>query len=224
MNMRSETFGHGLRAAVVIGVGLMGPLSFGAELKTYRVVASESLVYVRLSPNESTLLSGLSHEHVIRAGGLKGRIRWNASARECQVQIDVPVEALVVDEPELRQRLGLKTVLDAGDRETVTEHMQAEDQLFMRRHPRIRFRSKSCTSRPGGVRVKGTLEIRGQKRALTVDLDLETSSGRLRAKGQFTVKHSDFGFKPYSALLGTIKNGEDLRFTLDIIAQTSPGS
>ena len=41
----------------------------------------------------------------------------------------------------------------------------------------------------------------------------------LRAKGDFSLKQTDFGIKPFSAAGGTIKLKNELKFVFDIMAQ-----
>jgi hypothetical protein len=38
----------------------------------------------------------------------------------------------------------------------------------------------------------------------------------MSAAGTFSAKATDFGFEPYSALLGALKNRNEMKFTVDV--------
>ena len=64
----------------------------------------------------------------------------------------------------------------------------------------------------------GNLTIRGVTKEITTPLRISIEGARFTAEGQFTVNHTDFGFKPYSAALGTIRNADPLEFHLSLVA------
>src|SRR5947209_2325465 len=68
----------------------------------------------------------------------------------------------------------------------------------------IEFRSGGVQRSPDGrhLTVDGDLELRGARRPMKFELALE-ADGRLT--GAATVRQTDFGIKPYSALFGALK-------------------
>ncbi|HEY0279358.1 MAG TPA: YceI family protein [Solirubrobacterales bacterium] len=68
----------------------------------------------------------------------------------------------------------------------------------------IAFHSSSVepSENGGPLRVHGELDLLGNSRPLTFDLEA-ADDGRL--SGVATIKQTDFGIKPYSALFGTLK-------------------
>ncbi len=173
---------------------------------------------MELRPDQG-FLSNLAHRHVIRAAGWGGTVSYDAGVpASCSVGIEVPVERLAVDEPELRERLAYGQPVSESDRASIRRSMLGPDQLDGARFPGIRFASVGCRQLPDRrIEVSGDLEIRGRKKRIAVPLAARLVDDRLRAEGSFTVTHADFGFSPYSALLGAIRNDEALRFTLNLV-------
>lgn len=205
---------------------MLATASHLAAPTTYRWDPAQSQVYVQVFKAD-TLLSGLSHDHVVRATEMRGTLHWDpADPTTCKATVEVPVATLAVDEDTLRQRLGYPLNLSDSDKETVRRHMLAEDQLHADAHPLIRFQSDACLAgpKPGVIAASGQLTVRGQSKTFELRLSVTEESGGLRVKSSFEAVHRDFGFKPYSALLGTLKNAETLRFTLDAFATTKPSA
>lgn len=188
----------------------------------YRVVAETSDVYVHLKPDSSTLLSGLSHEHVIVAGDISGEVRWNPSTpADCWVDVQVPVSGLVVDPPKKREALGFDKELSDGDRKKVEKNMRAKNQLWADEYDTIRFRAAQCSPLEDDViEVKGSLTVRGVSANVSLPVKVTFEEGGLRARVEFSKVHADFGFEPYSNMLGALKNDERIDFHVDIRAES----
>jgi polyisoprenoid-binding protein YceI len=76
----------------------------------------------------------------------------------------------------------------------------------------IQFRSATVTRSGDGLTVTGELELFGARRPVTFDLTIDGSG---RVSGEAAVKHSEFGRKPYSAMLGALKVGDEVRISVD---------
>lgn len=200
------------------GLLLLSPALASAAEQTYTLIEAKSYLFVELRP-ASGLLSKASHEHVVRASKWTGNVKWDPEKPEgCSVFIEIPVSGLVVDEPAMRKRLGYDERITDGDRRRVRDNMLAKDQLFAGEHPVIRFKSSGCSARSGSmVEVTGDLEIRGVKKRITVPMKIDVSGDHVRAQGKFVLKHSDFGFEPYSTGFGAISNDEALRFQVRVV-------
>jgi polyisoprenoid-binding protein YceI len=77
----------------------------------------------------------------------------------------------------------------------------------------IEFRSRSAEpSADGRMTVSGDLELFGDQRPVAFELAI-AEDGRLT--GAATVKHSDWGVKPYSAMFGALKVADEVRIEVD---------
>ena len=206
-----------------MSIGLVTLMALGAPppAGTYAVDSARTVLLVQLRPDDSRLLSGLSHWHVIRAMRPKGTIRFDPGQPDaCRVEVGALVEDLQVDAPDMRRRVGYTDLLDDDDREDVRENMLDDDQLDGRRHPDIRFEGARCAPMPDGrVMVQGKLTVRGVSKSLEIPMIVTNTRGGFAARGEFTLTHAAFGFEPYSAALGTLANDDWLKFTIDIVAR-----
>lgn len=189
---------------------------------TYAIDTKASELYVLVWKDPSTLGAGLSHDHVVLATGWSGSVTWSAGdAGACAVSIDVPVSGLQPDLDAMRQKMGYDVMLTESQRDDVKSNLQAFGQLNMADHPMIRFRSTSCSGTTGDVKVKGTLEVRGKTKAVEVPMKVSVDGGTFGAKGSFTAKATDFGFEPYTALFGQLKNKDEMKFSIVVKAKAN---
>ena len=72
----------------------------------------------------------------------------------------------------------------------------------------IEFRSTSVE----GERVEGELELAGERRPISFELATGEDG---RFTGSATVKQSDWGMKPYTALFGTLKVADEVDVAFD---------
>jgi polyisoprenoid-binding protein YceI len=204
-------------------VALIALWSVQARAETYELIEAQSFLYVEVRPDKG-LLSKVAHQHVVRATKWTGSVKYEESAPEkCQVLIEIPVADLTVDEPVMRKRLKYDKPIADGDRKRVRDSMLDDDQLDGEKFGKITFASTGCKKiGEGKIEVTGDLEIRGVKKRVTVPMEVQLGGGKLRAKGQFALTHKDFGFEPYSAALGAIKNDEALTFNVRAIGAAKP--
>lgn len=77
----------------------------------------------------------------------------------------------------------------------------------------ISFRSTSVTGGGnGGFTLAGDLTLAGATRPVSIDL---TQNGD-RVSGRLRLRQSDFGIKPFSAMLGALKVADDIEIALDV--------
>ncbi len=101
--------------------------------------------------------------------------------------------------------------LSAKDKRDIEDNI-AKDVLVTKKHKEITFRSRSVTAQGSGYVVSGTLEIKGSVR--DVSFDLRPVGEQLEAKVR--IHQPDFGIKPYSAMLGTLKIKPDVDVVLRV--------
>ncbi len=178
------------------------------------VLSPRSLLYVRVYSGGG-LLSFLSHDHVISTEAANGEL-WLVPSQpdRCRGSLQMPVGALVVDEPALRERLGIDGMLDEEDRKTVKEHMLSPAQLWQARFPTLRAEVSACRSanRAEHFTADLTLSIRGRQHRARGALAFQLQGGKLTSRGALRLRHADFGMEPYEALGGSLRNDETLDF------------
>lgn len=164
--------------------------------------------------------SGLAHDHVVEAAEVTGQVEYDAARPEASsIVVEARTATLRVDEPAARRRLGVEGDLSDGHRADVAKAMRAPDQLDVARYPTIRFASTRVALEAGGrLRVTGQLTLRGVTRDVSFAATVAFESGAFRGRATLTFLQSSFGYRPYSALLGAIRNKDEVTLHVDLVA------
>lgn len=109
------------------------------------------------------------------------------------------------------------------------EQVMHEQVLETARFPEIVFESTGVTARrlsAGRFRVCviGDLTLHGVTgRDLRIRAEVKQNDDGLRARGEFTLRQTDYRIKPVSVAGGTLKVKNELKFSFDIVAQKVNG-
>lgn len=162
----------------------------------------------------------LGHDHVVQATIFSGRVTYDPSAPTLSsVAAEVRTAMLTVDDAETRRRFGLEGQPSTKDVAEIEKSMKAEGQLDVVKFPLITFSSTTITPQAQDrYLVTGQLTIRGVTRAVQFPANVIMEGNVFRATATFTFMQSAFGYKPYSALLGAIKNKDAVMLHIDLVA------
>jgi len=201
----------GAASALLLGPGA----AWGA---TFRVDSERTRLAVRLY--RDGVGSRLAHDHVVEATEVTGRVEYDAAQPEASsIVVEIRTASLRVDEPAARRWLGVEGDLSDSQRADVDKAMRAPDQLDVARHPTIRFASTRVVAEGDGrLRVTGQLTLRGVTREVTFPATVALESGGVRSRATLTFLQSSFGYRPYSALLGAIRNKDEVTLHVDLVA------
>lgn len=89
--------------------------------------------------------------------------------------------------------------------------------MDVKKFPQIRFVADDIAKTGTGYRMTGTLEIHGTSRPQVVDLAVEDAGDAWALSSQVRVRQTDFGVKPFSLFMGTLKVADEV--TIDFHAQ-----
>lgn len=143
------------------------------------------------------------HDLVIEVGSWSGTVEVGAGAGEAAVELSADGGSLHV-----REGTGGMQALGEDDRANIE---QTIDDEVLKRTP-IAFRAHKSPVDADRIRVRGDLELAGQTRPVEFELRL-ADDGHL--SGGATVRQSEWGIKPYSALFGTLKVVDEVRVTIE---------
>ena len=192
-------------------------LSAPAMAGSFTLDAQRSELLVKTT--RDGIAKGLAHDHVVVARDVEGTFSWDDRApEEAKISVVVKVGSLVADEPALRARFGLTKPLGEKDRRKVTDAMLDEGQLDAKRFPTISFESTGVRRDGERFVVSGNFTLHGVTRKISVPVEVTRREGTLTGAASFQLRTSDFGIKPYSAALGTIKNRDEVDFKLRLVA------
>lgn len=103
---------------------------------------------------------------------------------------------------------------------TMNTHMRRA--LKGNAHPRITYRITSYEVTPAGeaegtVKLNGTLAIAGTEKPVSIDATATTEPGRLRVRGSKQIRMTEFGVRPPSLMMGTMKVHDPVAVRFDVL-------
>jgi polyisoprenoid-binding protein YceI len=151
----------------------------------------------------------MGHRLTIAMRRWQATVKWS-DGEPAAAQLKVDVDSLEV----LHGEGGLTPL---SGPEKILVRSNALRQLGAGRFPRICFNADTIDQSRDGYRLAGTLQIRGKTRARVIALRAEDLGDVWRLSSQAVVRQSEFGVKPYSLLMGSLKVADDV--TVSFTAQ-----
>jgi polyisoprenoid-binding protein YceI len=122
-----------------------------------------------------------------------------------------PVAAdLVVEVDSLQVLKGEGGVTPLSGPEKMVVRSNALKSLDVKKYPQIRFSADDIAKTDAGYRMTGTVEIHGKSRPQVVDLEVDDHGGTWVMSAQVPVVQTQFGVKPYSLFMGTLKINDEV--------------
>ncbi len=122
---------------------------------------------------------------------------------------DSPSIKLTADPTSIDVREGTGGAKKLGDGDKQDIRKTIDKDILKQQH--ITFTSTSCQRTNGGLTVSGDLQLVGTTKP--VSFELSESGGTVT--GTATVKQSDWGIKPYSALFGALKVDDEVQVVVE---------
>jgi polyisoprenoid-binding protein YceI len=102
---------------------------------------------------------------------------------------------------------------------------KAHKALDSDNHPKISFSAGGTVSATANsvTKTKGKLQIAGKEKEVELEFTLaEAQADQFKVSGKIPVKMSDFGIDPPTAMMGTLKTGDEVVIHFDIVLQNMP--
>ena len=182
-----------------------------SSTSTYNIVAAESSLTVFVAKDGA--LARMAHDHNIGVKSFSGRVTVPAGgANAGTLELDADARSLMI----LDQ-------ISAKDKAEITNNMN-NSVLESAKFPKITFRSTSLSNftqngNNSNFTVNGDLTLHGATKRIAVPVSVAQTGSSLRATGQYTLRQTDFGIKPYSAFLGAIKVKNEVVIKFNIVAK-----
>ncbi len=143
------------------------------------------------------------HDLVIEVTSWSATLTLAAEEAQSALELDA-------DPASLKVREGTGGVMELGDDDRREIEQNIVDEV-LGRHP-IEFRSASVERAGERLAVRGDLTLAGRSQPVTFELGLAPDG---RISGSATVKQTDWGIKPYTALFGTLKVADEVRVEVE---------
>ena len=166
-----------------------------------------------VQPFASGFLSAFGHNPKFAVRDLTGTIHFDPE------HVDKSTMHLVVR----ANSLSVADNISDKDRRDIESEMR-ENVLEITKYPEIVFDVSNVTVNKAdngqvNVVLNGQLNLRGVTRSQKIPATLVLSEGMLRAFGEFSLRQTDYGIKPVSAVGGGLKVKDEVKFTFDIVAR-----
>ena len=216
-----------LRRAVVSAMLLLVSAcpAWGADGASPVQIDREASVFAVVT-HKAGLAARLAHNHLVVADDYTAQLDFDPERPEAtSFRFETPAAKLTVDDPAAQERwypriaeLGILTEpfgeVSEGDRGKIHESMVSKKQLNVKSHPTLRAEIVGVTE-GGGATAEGfpftvrlKIEIVGKTVEKAVAGRFERDGNRVRFEAYGELAFTDFGIKPYSAMLGAVKNDD----------------
>jgi polyisoprenoid-binding protein YceI len=161
---------------------------------------------ITLRTSRDGLVAQAGHDLTIDASRWSGDLVVGADLRPESLEVTVDLGALVVRDG----TGGIKPLSDRDKREIAGT---AQRVLAADRYPAATFTATGFEPSGDGGTIVGTLALAGRSQPLRLAVS-QSAPGHYRATA--TVKQTDFGIKPYSAFLGSLKVSDAVKIEVDL--------
>lgn len=170
---------------------------------TYHLGPEQATLTVRTGKGGAASKAG--HNLLMEVGSWSATLQTADDPSATTIQLTADSGSITVIE-------GTGGIQALGDDEKVSIKKTIDDDVL--KGSTIEFHSTGVQidGNGGPLRVQGELELLGARRPLTLELRA-SDDGHLT--GTATVKQTDWGIKPYSALFGTLKVLDEVQVALD---------
>jgi polyisoprenoid-binding protein YceI len=195
------------------------PPPVSAEARRLTVVAEESMLQILVYRGGP--MARLGHNHVIASRHLEGEVFATDEPTQTRFDIRIPVNELTVDEPAMREEAGadFPAGVPQSARDGTRRNLLSDGLLDAANYPTIRLRALEVRSSGEFFDVTVEITLKGQVRTVRVPVQLASEAGSLRARGEFLLRQSELGLKPFSVAMGTLVVLDEMKIRFDVTAR-----
>ena len=179
--------------------------------------ASEARIHVYRTGR----LEHLGHNHLIISKDLRGTINLEADIGKSTMQIEIPVDSFIVDDPEQRKTegKGFEKELSEDEILNTTRSMHSDKVLNAARFPTVTISGKVSGGTPPGLTLDVAITLLGIQKTMQLPVTVIQEGDRIRASGEFSISQSDFGIEPFSMLMGSVSVKDEVKIHYHIVAR-----
>ncbi|WP_193044388.1 YceI family protein [Mycolicibacterium baixiangningiae] len=148
----------------------------------------------------------MGHRLSILVESWNATVEWNG--------VEPSAMRLTADVGSLSVEGGAGGVTPLSGPERALARSYALKTLSVQRYPTVLFESSAVTPTDGGYRLTGELEIHGRRREHALDVHVADADDGWALAARTTLRQTDFGVKPYSMFMGSMKVADTLTVTL----------
>ena len=181
----------------------------------YRIDPQRSLVLMHVG--RAGTMQSAGHDHVIASIDLDGFVLVDTDVSASRADLRMPLQSLVVDKPEYRERYGLEAEVPASAIEGTSRNMH-DKVLQSAWYPVVEVRAQFSAADDEPPVLGVAITLHGATFDYLVPAQLAIETDRLSATGSLTVRHSEFGLIPFSAAGGLLKVADTVAVDFELVA------
>ncbi len=140
---------------------------------------------------------------------------WSASVTLTDDLVPTNLSATIaVDSMHVESGEGGLTPMTGAERSLA--RMNALRSMGADKYPEITYAADTFRATDGGYRADGVLAIHGRSHPHGLDLQVVETADGWQISTESTITQSDFGIKPYSLMMGTLKVVDDVRVVVEV--------
>jgi polyisoprenoid-binding protein YceI len=182
--------------------------------------------------------AALAHNHLIFARDYEATLTFDpVNINDSRLTLSMPVSGLVNDEPAVSaawspriSALGILSeplpTVSASDRSRIFKDMMSPDQLDPEHFPMINLvvsnlekKESTVANEPFGYQITVALTVHGQTVEKVVPANIKVDGDTLQAESVGKFAFTEFGFAPYSAFWGAVKNQDEIHAYVNLTAK-----
>ncbi len=188
-----------------------GQTDTSTALEVYRVDAESS--DIRLLIYSTGPLARFGHNHVISVAHLEGTVRLHPNPEQSSMEVEIPVDQLIVDDPVLRSEEGdeFSSELSETDIDRTRANMLGPRLLNAEQYPTITIRVRGlAVEEHDATTLNLSVELVGQVIERLVPVVLQLQGDELKVSGTLSLSHEELGLTPFSAMPGALRVADEM--------------
>ncbi len=185
-------------------------------IPVYRIDTQRSRIYMRVGRDGPMKSAG--HDHLIASEDIEGLVLLSEDSAASRADLRLPLQRLIVDDPEYRSRFGLEADLSESAINGTTRNMQ-DKVLESGTYPWATASASIASASDERVTLAVSITLHGTAFEYIVPAELEVRPDRLSVAGKMTIQHGDFGLTPYSAAGGLLRVAEHIDIEFELSAE-----
>jgi polyisoprenoid-binding protein YceI len=186
-----------------------------AGRQVLRIDTQHSLIAVTV--RRGGALARIGHDHVVASHSIEGQAAPASQGQTGRTDFRFRLDQMTVDEAGLRAQAGLDSV-PMADAIAGTRHNMLVKVLDAERYPYVEVRAEGGSD---GL-LQADITLHGVTRRYTIPATLAANAAGITARGELTLKQSDFGITPFSVLGGALAVQDQLELRFELSAQPQP--
>ena len=190
-----------------------------AGARELKVSAEESLLQILVYRGGA--MARMGHNHVIASHRLSGSVFLTDDPLATRFDISFPVNELTVDEPALREAAGtdFAPAVPQSARDGTRTNLLSPALLDGSNYPAIQLRATDIKPADAGFDAGVEVTFKGATHALRVPVQLERRDDAIIARGEFPLRQSELGLKPFSVAMGTLVVLDEMHIRFEVTAR-----